>query len=261
VSPFGTVPPPAVATQAPGEAAAEAAAATAAALGQRYGGFDAASLLAAMLLDEFPGRIALVSSFGAEAAVLLHMVSQVQPSLPVIFLDTRKLFGETLRYRDGLVARLGLTDVRSIRPDDRQVDAVDPDGVLWYGNPDMCCYVRKVEPLRRAMAGFDAAITGRKRLHGGERAALPLIEADDEGRIKVNPLAGWDKAAIDAYFVRHDLPRHPLEADGFLSIGCMPCTDRVKPGEGVRAGRWRNAEKTECGIHLPRAHWQMNGID
>ena len=230
-------------------------------LNARYADADAETLLRAMIEDEFPGRIALVSSFGAEAAVLLHMVAQIAPAMPVIFLNTGKLFGETLRYRDELARLCGLTDVRNIQPDLRQVEAVDPDGVLWYGNPDMCCFVRKVEPLRRALAGFDASITGRKRFQGGARAGLAPIEADDDGRIKINPLAGWDKASIEAYFERHDLPRHPLEADGFLSIGCMPCTDRVKPGENARAGRWRHSDKTECGIHLSRAHWKMNGID
>lgn len=244
-----------------GERVVERAGVLAKTLAARYAGADAKTLLTAMITEEFPGRIALVSSFGAEAAILLHMVSEIDAATPVIFLDTEKLFGETLRYRNQLVGLLGLTDVRSIKPDARQVEAVDPDGVLWYANPDMCCYVRKVEPLRRAIVGFDAQITGRKRYHGGERSGLPLVECDDEGRIKLNPLAGWDRDRIEAYFSRHDLPRHPLEADGFLSIGCMPCTDRVKPGESPRAGRWRDLEKTECGIHLARAHWKMNGID
>ncbi len=230
-------------------------------LNARYADADAETLLRAMIEDEFPAASRSSPPSAPRRRCCLHMVAQIAPSTPVIFLDTGKLFGETLRYRDQLVRLCGLSDVRSVRPEPGQVDAVDPDGVLWYGNPDMCCFVRKVEPLRRALTGFDASITGRKRIHGGERTALPSIEAGDDGRIKINPLAGWDKAAIDAYFSRHDLPRHPLEADGFLSIGCMPCTDRVKPGEEARAGRWRNSDKTECGIHLSRAHWQMNGID
>lgn len=217
--------------------------------------------LAAMIRKEFSGRIALQSSFGAEAAVLLHMVAQIDPATPVIFLDTGKLFGETLRYRDELRLRLGLKDVRSVKPDPERVDSIDPDDILWYGNPDMCCYVRKVEPLQRALVGFDALITGRKGFHGGDRAGIPRLEASDDGRLKINPLADWSKDEIDAYFERHDLPRHPLEADGFLSIGCMPCTDRVAPGEDARAGRWRGRDKTECGIHLPMARWKMIGID
>lgn len=238
-----------------------AALARADALAARYADVAAPELLRAMIEDEFPGQIALVSSFGAEAAVLLHMVAVIDPGTPVIFLDTEKLFGETLRYRDLLTHRLGLTDVRSIRPDPVRVQSLDPDGVLWYGNPDMCCYIRKVEPMRAALAGFSAWITGRKRFHGGERAQLPTVEAADDGRIKINPLAGWRRDDIERYFADHDLPRHPLEADGFLSIGCMPCTDRVKPGEGARAGRWRDLEKSECGIHLPIGRWRMDGID
>lgn len=251
---------------APDAARAEAQVAAgglrAAALADRYRDADAHELLAAMIRDEFPGRIALVSSFGAEAAVLLHLVSTIEPSLPVIFLDTGKLFGETLRYRDQLIKLLGLTDVRSIRPDPARIDALDPDGVLWYGNPDMCCHIRKTEPLNHALHGFDAWITGRKAFHGGERNGLPAVELNaEDGRIKVNPLVGWQKQDLEAYFERHALPRHPLEADGFLSIGCMPCTDRVAPGEHARAGRWRGLEKSECGIHLPISRWKINGID
>jgi phosphoadenosine phosphosulfate reductase len=152
--------------------------------------------------------------------------------------------------------------VRTIKPDPERIEALDPDGVLWYGNPDMCCRIRKVEPLGRALAGFGAWITGRKGFHGGARTNLQRIEVNqDDGRIKINPLADWRKADLDAYFERHALPRHPLEADGFLSIGCMPCTDRVAPGEHARAGRWRGKEKTECGIHVPVGKWKINGID
>jgi phosphoadenosine phosphosulfate reductase len=239
----------------------EAAAEWARALSERYRGRDAATVLTAMIEEHFPGRIALQSSFGAEAAVLLKLVAAIDPATPVVFLDTGKLFGETLRYRDALTALLGLRDVRSVEPDARRIDAVDPDGVLWYGNPDMCCYLRKVEPLAQAIAGFDAVITGRKAFHGHERAALPLVEATDDGRFRINPLIGWRKADVEAFFARHGLPRHPLEAEGFLSIGCMPCTDRVRPGEDVRAGRWRDREKTECGIHYSKARWKFMGID
>lgn len=212
----------------------------------------ARELLAEMIRYEFPKRIALVSSFGTEAAVLLHMISTIDAGTPVIFLDTGKLFGETLRYRDNLVRRLGLVDVRSMRPDPARLAAEDPGGTLWRGDPDRCCFIRKVEPLERALAGFEAWINGRKRHHGGARAALPVVEAAD-GRIKINPLASWGPAEIDAYFAAHDLPRHPLEADGYRSVGCLPCSDRALPGEDARAGRWRGRGKTECGIHLPAA--------
>ena len=230
------------------------------ALSARHAEAQPLDLLRVMIEREFPGEIALVSSFGAEAAVLLHMVAAIEPATPVVFLNTGKLFGETLRYRDQLVSRLGLSDVRTIVPDPEQLRRIDPEEVLWYGNPDMCCYVRKVEPLHRALEPFAASISGRKRYHGQGRSELPLIEAID-GRIRINPLAPWGKAEIDGYFAAHDLPRHPLEAEGFLSIGCMPCTDRVAPDEDVRAGRWRGKEKTECGIHAPRAQWRIMGID
>ncbi|MBK8175350.1 MAG: phosphoadenylyl-sulfate reductase [Rhodospirillales bacterium] len=230
---------------------------------RRYHDADTRALLTGMLEGEFAGRIALVSSFGAEAAVLLHLVATIAPSTPVIFLNTGKLFGETLRYCQRLTNLLGLTDVRGVKPDEDKIAAFDPDGVLWYGNPDMCCYLRKVEPLDHALKGFDAWITGRKGFHGGKRANLPRIEVNlDDGRIKINPLADWSKDDLEAYFARHDLPRHELEEQGFLSIGCMTSNDRVAPGHDVPAGRWRGRDKTECGIHLPMSgKWQMNGID
>ncbi len=221
-------------------------------LNRRYGSLEAADLIAAMTGDAFPGRIALVSSFGAEAAVLLHMVAAVDRLTPVIFLDTGKLFGETRRYRDDLIRHLGLGDVRTVTPLAENERALDPDGMLWAADPNRCCYFRKVLPLQRALESFDASITGRKRYQGGGRGALPIFEWAD-GRIRINPLAGWDKGRIKAYFATHALPRHPLEADGFTSIGCMPCTERAAPGDSARAGRWRGQAKTECGIHLPPA--------
>jgi phosphoadenosine phosphosulfate reductase len=218
-------------------------------LTERYDKLDGEALLQPIIEREFPGRIALVSSFGAEAGVLVHMVAQIDRGLPVIFLDTGKLFGETLRYRDRLARRLGLTDLRIVRPETAAVDAADPDGTLWDSDPNACCGVRKVAPLRKALAGFDAWISGRKRFHGALRTFLPVLELSG-AKIKVNPLARWSKVRIEEEFARYDLPRHPLEADGFLSIGCMPCTDRLAPGEDHRAGRWAGRAKTECGIHL-----------
>lgn len=228
----------------------------AAQLTEQYGHLEGAELLAPVLTDEFPGRITLVSSFGAEAAVLLAMVAEVNPATPVVFINTGKLFGETLRYRDKLSGLLGLTEVRSIKPEPADVEREDADGVLWMQNASACCHIRKVLPLARALDGFDAWITGRKRFHADTRKALPLFEADGE-RVKVNPLAHWDRDRVQAEFARRALPRHPLEEDGFLSIGCMPCTDRVAPGEDIRSGRWRGSDKTECGIHLP---FQGSGI-
>lgn len=213
-----------------------------------YGHLPAQKLLAAMIEKEFSGSIALVSSFGAEAAVLLHMVSRIAPSLPIIFLDTGKIFGETLRYRDSLINRLSLTDVRSVQPEPETVAKLDPNGMLWQENGDACCAMRKVEPLERALKGLDAWITGRKRYQGQRRAVLPVIEALG-GRVKINPLASWTRDLLDEYFAEHELPHHPLQSEGYQSIGCMPCTDRVVDGEDFRAGRWRGSDKTECGIH------------
>ena len=236
----------------------EAAQAYAELLRRRFSGVGTEEALAAMLRREFRGRIALVSSFGAESAVLLHMVAAIDLGVPVIFVDTGKIFGSTLRYREELVERLSLTDVRLARPDPAVLTTQDTDSGLWLRDPDRCCAVRKVAPLARALRGFDAWISGRKRYHGGLRQELPLIEADG-ARIKVNPLAGWSKAAIDAYRVENGLPDHPLAADGFRSIGCMPCTDRVADGEDERSGRWRGRGKTECGIHLGLASYEAHG--
>jgi phosphoadenosine phosphosulfate reductase len=219
------------------------------ALRERYGRLAGEALLRPLIEREFPGRIALVSSFGAEAALLLHIVAAIDPGLPVLFLETGKHFPETLRYRDELVARLGLTGVRSLAPDRDALAVRDPDGMLWRHDPDACCALRKVEPLARALAPFAAWITGRKRFHGGGRAELPVLEAEG-ARIKVNPLAPWSAADIEADLAARGLPRHPLVEAGYLSIGCEPCTALPVRGDDRRSGRWAELAKTECGIHL-----------
>ncbi|WP_297372316.1 phosphoadenylyl-sulfate reductase [Acidocella sp.] len=205
------------------------------------------------LTRRFPGRIALVSSFGTESAVLLHLVAQIAPATPVIFLDTLKLFPETLAYRDTLTTRLGLTDVRVISPKPTRLAKFDPDGTLWQRDTDQCCAIRKTNPLDDALEGFDAWITGRKRAQAATRAHLELVETGADGRVTVNPLAFWSDADLSAYFTAHNLPRHPLEAQGYTSIGCATCTRKPLPGEDKRSGRWAGSAKTECGIHLPRA--------
>ncbi|MCU6455480.1 phosphoadenylyl-sulfate reductase [Sphingomonas sp. A2-49] len=223
--------------------------ADAAAMQIRFAGMPAADMLRTLLTGELAGRIASVSSYGAESAVLLHMVAQIDRDVPVIFTNTQKMFGETLAYCDALSERLGLTDLRVFRPDPRLLASKDATGMRWSYDPDGCCEIRKVEPLRRALAPFAAWISGRKGFQAGTRTALPRFE-EDEGRLKINPLADWSKTQLDAYFDEHDLPRHPLEAQGYLSIGCAPCTSKVKPGEDPRAGRWRGWDKVECGIHV-----------
>jgi phosphoadenosine phosphosulfate reductase len=214
----------------------------------RFSTVRATSLLRLAIEDLFAGKIALVSSFGADSAVLLDMVAGIERSTPVVFIDTGQLFPETLAYRDALVARFGLTDVRSITPKAEVLAAEDPEGFLFTSDPDRCCEIRKVEPLATALDGFDAWITGRKRHQSSTRSTLSLFEAEGD-RVKINPLAGWSASEVIDYLRRREIPPHPLVAKGFPSIGCLPCTSRVAPGEDPRAGRWRGRGKVECGIH------------
>jgi len=220
-------------------------------LNDRFEGADTGDMLRAILTERLLGAVAAVSSFGAESAVLLHLIASIDRSVPVLFLETGKHFPETLAYRDRLVERLGLTDFRNLHPDPDLLAKRDQSGLRWSYDPDGCCDIRKVEPLARALTGFDASFTGRKAFQSATRTALPRFELDAAGRLKVNPLVTWTPADIDAYFAAHDLPRHPLVEQGFPSIGCAPCTNRVKPGEDPRSGRWAGWEKVECGIHKP----------
>jgi len=203
-------------------------------------------------VERFGARLALVSSFGSESAVLLHMAAQIDPGITVLFLDTGMLFGQTLDYRKQLAIKLGLTDVRDLRPRFQDLALHDPAADLWKTDTNGCCQIRKVLPLDRALAGMEGWITGRKRFHGGDRLRLRVVE-QGERQIKFNPLANWSKAQIEAYASEHQLPAHPLVAFGYPSIGCWPCTQPVQEGEDVRAGRWAGSQKTECGIHTPRA--------
>jgi len=196
-----------------------------------------------------PGKAAVVSSFGADSAVLLHLVSKVAPDTPIIFLETGKHFDETLAYRDDLAERFGLTDIRVIRPDAARLADIDPAGDLHGIDPDLCCTIRKEEPLEAALQDFDVWINGRRRDQTADRKSMPLVEREGP-RLKVNPLAEWDLSEIQAYRTIRELPRHPLTAKGYLSIGCAPCTSPVAEGEDARAGRWRGTDKTECGIHI-----------
>jgi phosphoadenosine phosphosulfate reductase len=219
------------------------------ALDRLFAGEPAELILSYVLKELAPGRVAVVASFGAESAVLLHLVASVDPATPVIFLDTLNHFPETIAHRDRLVAHLGLGDVRSVQPDPERVAAVDPAGTLHALNADACCALRKSAPLDEALQGFDVWITGRKRHQATSRRAMPLFERDG-ARIKVNPLGEWGPVDIADYLAARDLPAHPLVAHGYASIGCAPCTGPIRAGEHPRAGRWRGAAKTECGIHL-----------
>ncbi len=213
---------------------------------------DGTGVLAQAIRTLFPGRIAVVSSFGAESAVLLSLVADIDRAVPVLFVDTRQHFAETLAYRRTLTAALGLTDVRDVAASAAELRDVDPASQLWQFDPDACCKLRKVTPLDHALRPFEAWVTGRKRHQAASRQALAFIEKGG-GKVKINPLADWDQARLEAEMVRRDLPRHPLSQIGYPSIGCAVCTRSVAAGEDPRSGRWAGTGKTECGIHLSAA--------
>lgn len=200
-------------------------------------------------------RLVVTSSFGAESAVLLHLLAGVARDVPVLFLDTGLHFDQTLGYRRDLARDLGLTviDVRPALTPAAQADRYGDR--LWERDPDACCGLRKTAPLRAALRAFDGWASGLRRAQTPERADTPVVEArrhDDRWLVKVSPLARWTDADVAAYLQVHDLPRHPLAAAAYPSIGCRPCTRRVAAGEEPRAGRWAAfGGKTECGIHLP----------
>jgi phosphoadenosine phosphosulfate reductase len=220
-------------------------------LNERYRHHSATSVMEAALKDPQAGKLALVSSFGAESVVLLHMAAVVDRSIPVIFVDTEMLFTETLVYQQEVAERLHLDNVEIIRASDATLAAEDPDGTLHQFDTDACCSLRKTRPLQKALRGYDGWITGRKRFQSGTRAALDFFEVEDfTGRIKVNPLAHWAPEDVRAYIEENRLPRHPLVAQGYPSIGCAPCTSPVAEGEDPRSGRWRGQDKDECGIHF-----------
>ncbi|WP_405402953.1 phosphoadenylyl-sulfate reductase [Paracoccus sp. Ld10] len=219
-------------------------------LNDRYRHHAAIEVLRRAVTDPDLGQVALVSSFGAESVVLLHMVSRVAPGLPVLFIDTQMLFPETLTYQREVAERLSLTNVQIITASGAEIAVHDPDGTLHKVNPDACCDFRKTVPLERVLSGYDAWITGRKRFQNGQRAALEFFEPEPPTRLRVNPLAHWRPEDVQDYMIENRLPRHPLVAQGYPSIGCAPCTSPVAPGEDPRSGRWRGQAKSECGIHF-----------
>ena len=221
----------------------------AAELEARFGRLEPEEIIALSAERRFAGGVAAVSSFGADSAVLLKMIADVDPALPVLFLDTGKHFGETLDYRDALAADLGLRNLQIVHPLEDALADQDPDGLLHKSDTDACCEIRKVEPMARAVRSYRAWFTGRKRFQSETRAAMPSFEAVGE-RIRINPLAQWGTTDLARYMQSNDLRANPLVAYGYLSIGCFPCTEPVKPGEDARAGRWAGQAKTECGIHL-----------
>ncbi|MEM6908670.1 MAG: phosphoadenylyl-sulfate reductase [Pseudomonadota bacterium] len=223
-------------------------------LNRMFRGSSTTEMLEAVIKGSLAGDLAVVSSFGAESAVLLHLIAAVDPAIPVLFLDTGKHFAETLQYRDELAAKIGLTNLKVLTPDPAGIAVKDDTGLRWSYDPDGCCEIRKVKPLAKALANYDASFTGRKAFQSKTRANLPRFEIDNtdgQGRLKINPLIDWSAQDIAAYFEEHDLPRHPLVAQGYPSIGCEPCTNQVAEGEDARSGRWKGWDKTECGIHKP----------
>ncbi len=219
-------------------------------LSARYEGMSAQEILRDAIRNEFFGDITLSSSFGADSAVLLHMIAQIDPNLPVLFLDTDRHFFQTLQYRDELAGRLGLTNLINLKADVDEAATEDGKGTLWRTAPDQCCDLRKVRPLNRMMETYGAWISGRKRHQSKTRSNLAIVEFDGQ-HFKINPLATWTQDDIDAYFAEYDLPPHPLVEQGFPSIGCFTCTKPVASGEDARSGRWAGTEKVECGIHNP----------
>ena len=220
-----------------------------------------------MIKEEFAGQIALISSFGADAALMLSLVGEVDKNTPVLFLETQKHFPETLDYARELTAQLGLTQVHWLKPDPEIVSRIDPAGDLWSIQPNRCCWMRKVEPLNRAVEalGIKALITGRKRYQTAERAEMHTIELDDKGIFRINPIADWSRERQKMFIAERGLLPHPLVAQGYPSIGCLPCTKPVAEGQDERAGRWahtigiENEQKAECGLHLPTSevNWSV----
>lgn len=232
-----------------------------------YGDMDAPLLLRSMIKEEFAGEIALISSFGADAALMLALVADVDKATPVLFLETQKHFPETLDYARALSAQLELTNVHWLTPDPALVARIDPNGDLWSVQPNRCCWMRKVEPLNRKVEelGIKALITGRKRYQTAERAEMHTIELDDKGIFRINPIADWSRERQKDFIAARGLLTHPLVAKGYPSIGCAPCTKPVVEGQDERAGRWahtigiENEQKAECGLHVPGAdmNWSV----
>jgi phosphoadenosine phosphosulfate reductase len=198
--------------------------------------------------DTFGPRFAVTSSFAD--AVLVHLVSRVVPGVDVIFLDTGLHFPETLRVREQVIATMPVR-VRSIRP---RLTVGEQDGQhgprLFSRDPDACCALRKIEPLERALADYDAWAAGLRRDESPTRADTPVVHYEyARGKVKVNPLAAWTQADVDKYIARYDIPVNALLRQGYGSVGCWPCTRRVRAGEDARAGRWAMFDKTECGLH------------
>jgi phosphoadenosine phosphosulfate reductase len=217
-------------------------------LDRQLAGWDVPRILR-WVRETFGARAALSSSFQAQSLPLLHLVATHAPDLTVLFLDTGFHFADTLALRDRLASEWGLR-VRTIGAAHVLEGRRESCEGLYRTDPDRCCYVHKVEPMDAAMAGFDAWISGVRRDQTRERASLRLVEPGVRpGTLRIHPLAAWTRDDVEAYAAQHALPRHPLEAQGYRSIGCEPCTrPPADPGDD-RSGRWAGREKKECGLH------------
>jgi phosphoadenosine phosphosulfate reductase len=217
-------------------------------LNSRFAGADPAVIIE-WAAERFMPRLAATSSFQTQSVALLHLIGQARPDLPVIFLDTGYHFPETLAYRDQLVEMFGLT-LRVVRSTLSRAEVTRQHGdALYRRDPELCCYINKVEPMQRALQDLDAWITGIRRDQTANRADALPVEALPDGRVKINPLVGWTRRELWAYIDRFNLPAHPLFSQGYLSVGCAPCTAPVTEGQDERSGRWAGTGKTECGLH------------
>ena len=201
-------------------------------------------------IKEFDPDVALATGFGAEGCVLVSMLSAIRSGTRIFYLDTDLLFPETYALRDQLEARYGVRFERRATTLSVSDQAAQYGEQLWEREPDLCCRVRKVEPLREALKGLRAWVTAIRRSQSAERTRTGFVEWDRKfGLIKINPLAAWSLSDVWNYIAKHDVPYNPLHDQGYPSIGCLPCTTPVQIGEAPRAGRWRGIDKSECGIH------------
>lgn len=203
----------------------------------------------AWAVDRFAPDVAMSSSFQTQSLPLLHLVSRVAPDLEILFLDTGFHFPETVAFRDRLIREWGL-NVRNLR---RQAvhssngGAQTPD--LYRADPDFCCHMNKVEPMRLATEGLTAWISGIRRDQSEARRDITVVEETGEGLMRIHPMANWSSKDVFQYIADHDLPKHPLLAEGYLTVGCAPCTRPAADGGGERSGRWVGRSKNECGLH------------
>lgn len=205
----------------------------------------------AWAVKEFAPKFAMTSSFGPESGTLLHMASEVDRSIPILFLDTGYHFKETLEYRDRLLKLFGLTNLIELRADPAKKAAfvAAHDGVPFERDPDSCCHLNKVEPIQAVIKNYDAWMSGIRRHQTDFRKSIHIIEEYEGDLYKISPLANFTSRDAWWYMKEQGIPQHPLAEKGYLSIGCWPCTRPVQAGDDERSGRWAGKTKKECGIH------------